>query len=54
MAGSVAEEWSHDEDRDGRSVPGLHRGVMGHRRKCNWGHGNATSGHRSSMGAWPS
>ena len=33
MAGSVTEEWSHDEGRGGRSVTGLHRGVMGAQKK---------------------
>ena len=44
MARSVTEGWSHDKGRDGRSVTGVQRG---HKRKCNWEHGNVMSGQRS-------
>ena len=44
MARSVAEGGSHDDGRGGRSVSGVQQG---HKKKCNWEHGNVMSGQGS-------
>ena len=50
MASSVAEGRSYDEDRGGRSEQECMIVYGGTEQKCNWGHGNATSGHKSLTG----
>ena len=51
-AGSVTKARCYDEGRGGRSVIGMHGSVTGKEWKCNCGHGNVMSRHKSVTVAW--